>query len=119
MDMVEPGTAGSELAHPLPTSSLKPPNILILTPPYAQVGTGAFWGAKLGLFAHLLLGKCSKSGSFAGSPGSEKGAITGLQFGPLSPKSPGTSSAPMLGACLEEAGQGACFKLRGEDFGPG
>ena len=35
METVEPG-AGSAWAHPLPTSLLKPPDILILTP--------AWWG---------------------------------------------------------------------------
>lgn len=70
METVEPG-AGSELAQPLPTSSLKPPIILILTPPW--VGTGALWAAKLGLFSHLLLGNYSKSGSFGGPLGVRKG----------------------------------------------
>ena len=39
METVEPG-AGSELAQPQPIGSPKPLDILILTPLYAQVGTG-------------------------------------------------------------------------------
>lgn len=91
METVEPG-AGSELAQPLPTSSLKPPNILILTPP--RVGTGALWAAKLDLFSHLLLGKYSKSGSFGGPPGVRKGSNHWPTAWPALPQVPGHEQCP-------------------------
>lgn len=73
------GTRRQELAQPLPTGSLQPPNILILTPVCPVGAGGGWWGDKGTLgswtqpqFSHLLLRKCSKSVPFGGPPGSRK-----------------------------------------------
>lgn len=66
------GTRRQELAQPLPTGSLRPPNILILTPvcPGGDGGTLGSWTQPQ--FTHLLLRKCSKSVPFGGPPGGRK-----------------------------------------------
>lgn len=90
METVEPG-AGSELAQPLPTSSLKPPNILVLTPPgWGQGHCGQLNPTCFPVCCWESIPSLDPLGDLQVSG---KGAITGLQLGRPSPSSAGTSSA--------------------------
>lgn len=119
METVEPG-ASSELAQPLPTGLLKPPNILILTPPHARVGTGAHWAAKRSSSLPICCWKSFPSlDPWRDVQVSGKGAIPGLRLCPPSPRSLGTSSAPSAHASARRKLGREVSKLREENLGLG